>query len=102
MVFDTLSPSVDFQLSLRYYFSMDPLVDDIEISDSHDLSNGPMHANGKIDEEDDSASARALESQGISIIERGEIVLDIKPRSNFSVELMREGGVEILPNEKEE
>ena len=81
--------------------------DYIIITESHDLDEGPIRSGTKVHEEEEDASLRALEGQGISIIGGGEgSLLDVdgeeEPLDQFSRELMSEGGIEIVSGDDEE
>ena len=66
------------------------------LDDEADDSNPPP-----IDESED-ASFRAMESKGISIIEKTELPMSEEHLDNFSRDLLKEGGIEIVPNEYKE
>ena len=76
--------------------------DYIIITESHDLDDGPIRSSAKIHEETDSASLRALEKEGISILNEEEPSAREEPRDQLSRELMDEGGIEIVSREDEE
>lgn len=76
--------------------------DYIIITESHDLDDGPIHSGAEIHEEEDDASMRALEKQGISILSSKDRPASDEPRDQFSQELMDEGGIEIVSSDEEE
>lgn len=80
--------------------------DYIIITGSRNLDEGSSNSDATVHEEREDASLRALEGQGISILDkeaRQATNTDDKPRDQFSRELMDEGGIEIVSaNEEEE
>lgn len=76
--------------------------DYIVVTGSRNLDDGTSDSDGQIHEEGEDASLRALEGQGISIIEREENPGTSEPRDQFSQELLDEGGIEIIEAEEEE
>lgn len=76
--------------------------DYILITGSHNLDAGLSDSDKKIQEEDDDASLRALESHGITILGEIERPVSDKPRDQFSRELMDEGGIEIVSGDEDE
>ncbi|MFZ2303728.1 MAG: hypothetical protein WAV98_02990 [Minisyncoccia bacterium] len=81
--------------------------DYIIITESHNLDKGPIRSDMKIHEEKDDASLRALEGQGISIIdddhnEPHKTSNEPEPLDQFSRELMNEGGIEIVTGDEGE
>lgn len=74
----------------------------ILITESHDLDAGPVHSGEEIHEEGEDASLRALESQGISILDEKEHGTNEEPLEQFSRELLSEGGIEIVSGDEAE
>lgn len=76
--------------------------DYIIITESHDLDKGPIRSDVQVHEETNDASLRALEGQGISILDEEEPPASDEPLDRFSRELMDEGGIEIVSADEEE
>lgn len=76
--------------------------DYILITESHNLGDGPILSGTKTNNEDEDTSLRALENQGISIIQKeASAAATVEPRDQFSRELMEEGGIEIIPSDED-
>ena len=76
--------------------------DYIVITGSRNIDDGTGSSDAKVHEEAESASLRALEDQGISIIDKVEKPGTVEPLDQFSLELMDEGGIEIIQADEEE
>lgn len=82
---------------------MNPSNDSIIITDSRNLDESP--ASSTIDtQEGEEASLRALENQGVSIVEEAKIPTAPveEHRDQFSRDLLEEGGIEIIRGDDDE
>ena len=79
-----------------------PQSDYIVITGSRNLNDGSSSADKEPVDEPEDASLRALEGQGISILEITERPGTTEPRDQFSRELLDEAGIEILHDEEED
>lgn len=86
--------------------------DYILVTSSHNLDDGTSDSDPQVHEEAEDASARALESQGISLVDDRNAMMqrsqaedspeNAEPRDQFSIELMNEGGIEIIQGDEED
>jgi len=81
---------------------MSKLNDYILVTESRNLDDGSSDSDAPVHQEEDSASLRAFESSGISILNEKERTTSTEPRDQLSQELMSEGGIEIVSGEDED
>jgi len=71
----------------------------IVVTGSRNLDSDAGNEGSLTHNEDESASNRAMESTGISILGDDEIPETDEAIDDFSSDLLREGGIEIVPKE---
>lgn len=74
----------------------------IVISGSRNLDSGEGAGDSLPHDEDEDASLHAMESTGISIIDEDKAPSSDESIDNFSQDLLREGGIEIVPRDDRE
>lgn len=87
---------------LRYNFHMTVPNTNISITDSHNLDEETSPAEKNAPKESEAASTRALEKQGIFLVNEIEHPERAKPLSEFSRDLAEVGGIEIMPTDDKE
>ena len=74
--------------------------DFILVTGSRNLDDGTSSSDTQIPPEEEGASQKALEGQGVSILnttfETPSKPINVEPRDQFSQELFDEGGIEII------
>lgn len=77
--------------------------DDLIITESRNMSDEPLlGAKEKAVKENENASIRMMEKQGIFLESKKAPPAPTKPREELSQELQDMGGIEIIPNDDKE